>query len=89
MSLLILPACFVCLQMAPLSLHLLMILSIRHKGLKLYFEKGDASKLQPQHVNKIRLILTRLEAAKTLGDFKCPGLWFASVNWRVKKLLGD
>jgi proteic killer suppression protein len=33
-----------------------MIVSIRHKGLRLYFEKGDASKLQPQHVSKINLI---------------------------------
>ena len=43
-------------------LHLQMIVSFRHKGLKLFYEKGDASKLQPQHVSKIRLILTRLDA---------------------------
>ncbi|GAC1310749.1 MAG: type II toxin-antitoxin system RelE/ParE family toxin [Mucilaginibacter sp.] len=50
-----------------------MIVSIRHKGLRLYFEKGDASKIQPQHVNKIRLILTRLHAAKVIGDMNIPG----------------
>ena len=61
-----------------------MILSIRHKGLKLYFEKGDASKLQPQHVNKIRLILTRLEAAKTLGDLNVPGYGLHQLTGRLK-----
>ena len=40
-----------------------MILGFRHKGLRLYYEKGDSSKLQPHHVSKIRLILTRLDAA--------------------------
>jgi len=50
-----------------------MIVSIRHKGIRLYFEKGDASKLQPQHVSKIRLILTRLQAAKTIKDMNVPG----------------
>jgi len=50
-----------------------MIVSIRHKGLRLYFEKGDASRLQPQHLNKIKLILTRLHAAKAIGDMNIPG----------------
>jgi len=49
-----------------------MIVNIHHKGLRLYFEKGDASKLQPQHVSKIRLILTRLQAAKSIGDMNIP-----------------
>ncbi|MEO7211613.1 type II toxin-antitoxin system RelE/ParE family toxin [Mucilaginibacter sp.] len=50
-----------------------MIVSIRHKGLRQYFEKGDASKLQPQHLSKIRLILTRLHAAKVINDLNVPG----------------
>jgi len=50
-----------------------MIVSIRHKGLRLYYEKGDASKLQHQHVSKIRLILTRLDAAKVINDMNVPG----------------
>ncbi|MEX8548747.1 MAG: type II toxin-antitoxin system RelE/ParE family toxin [Mucilaginibacter sp.] len=61
-----------------------MILNIRHKGLKLYFEKGDASKLQPQHVNKIRLILTRLEAAKTLSDLNVPGYGLHQLTGGLK-----
>lgn len=50
-----------------------MIVSFRHRGLKLFYEKGDASRLQSQHVNKIRLILTRLDAARTPKDLNVPG----------------
>lgn len=50
-----------------------MIVSFKHKGLKLFYEKGDASKLQPHHVNKIRLILTRLDAAKSVDELNVPG----------------
>ncbi len=50
-----------------------MIVSFRHKGLKLFYEKGDASKLQPQHLSKIRLILTRLDAARSPEELNVPG----------------
>ena len=50
-----------------------MIASFQHKGLKLLYDKGNASKLQPAHVAKIRLILTRLDAAKTIVDMNVPG----------------
>lgn len=59
-----------------------MIISFKHKGLKIFYEKGDASKLQPQHVCKIRLILTRLDAAKTVEELNVPG-------YRLHELLGD
>lgn len=49
-----------------------MIVGFRHKGLKLFYEKGDTSKLQPQHVSKIRLILTRLDAATTPEELNGP-----------------
>ncbi|MDE3185861.1 MAG: type II toxin-antitoxin system mRNA interferase toxin, RelE/StbE family [Bacteroidota bacterium] len=50
-----------------------MIVSFRYKGLKLFYEKGDASKLQFQHVSKIRLILTRLDAATLPEELNVPG----------------
>jgi len=50
-----------------------MIVSFRHKGLRLFYEKGDASKLQAQHVKKIRLILTRLDAARSPEELNVPG----------------
>lgn len=50
-----------------------MIVSFKHKGLRLYYEKGDASKLQAKHVTKIRLILTRLDASKRPQELNIPG----------------
>ena len=50
-----------------------MITSFQHKGLRLFYTKGDSSKLQPQHVQKIRLILTRLDAATNPEMLKVPG----------------
>ena len=61
-----------------------MIVSIRHKGLRLYFEKGDPSKLQPAHISKIRLILTRLHAAKDIGDMNVPGYGLHQLSGELK-----
>jgi proteic killer suppression protein len=67
-----------------------MIVSFQHKGLKLFYEKGNASKLQPQHVAKIRLILTRLEAAVSPTDLNVPGYGLHQLTgdlagfWAVK-----
>lgn len=74
-----------------------MIKSYRHKGLERYATKGDRSKLQPSHVAKIRLILTRLEAATEPDQLNQPGYHFhllkgdlkgfysirVSGNWRI------
>jgi toxin HigB-1 len=67
-----------------------MIASLRHKGLKLFYDKGNSSKLQPQHVAKIRLILTRLDAATSPGDMNVPGYGLHQLSgdwagfWAVK-----
>jgi len=74
-----------------------MIQSIRHKGLKRFYEKGDPSKIQPQQARKLRLILGLLKSAKTVGDLNFPGsdlhplsgnlkgFWSVRVsgNWRI------
>lgn len=67
-----------------------MIVSFQHKGLKLFYEKGNASKLQSQHVSKIRLILTRLDAAVFPDDLNVPGYGLHQLSgdlqafWSVK-----
>ncbi len=67
-----------------------MIASFQHKGLKLFYDKGNASKLQPQHVPMIRLILTRLNAAISPGDMNVPGYGLHQLSgeltgfWAVK-----
>ena len=67
-----------------------MIVSFKHKGLRLFYEKGNASKLQPQHVSKIRLILTRLDAAKAVEELNVPGYGLHELkgdltgHWSIK-----
>lgn len=74
-----------------------MIESFAHKGLRRLFEKDDPRGLNPDHVEKITLILTTLDAAETVealnipsfrlhrltGDLK--GFWAVTVraNWRI------
>ena len=50
-----------------------MITSIRHKGLRLFYEKGDASKLPAAQLRKITSILTFLEIATSPQDMAQPG----------------
>lgn len=74
-----------------------MIESFKHKGLRRLFEDGDHRGVNPQHAEKITLILTALDAAQVIeamdipsfrlhaltGDLK--GLWSVTVraNWRI------
>lgn len=57
-----------------------MIISYRHKGLELYATKGDRSKLQQHHVEKIKTILTRSDAARTVQTMNQPGYNFHSLS---------
>ena len=59
-----------------------MILSFRHKGLKLLYQKGDRRKVQPEHADKIERILARLEEASAAGNIDLPG-------FRLHPLKGD
>ena len=59
-----------------------MIISFKHKGLKKFFIEGDASKLNPNHLKKLKRILVMLNNAKTITDLNIPG-------WRLHKLKGD
>ena len=55
---------------------------IRHKGLKLFWAKGDASKLRPDWLKRIRWALTLMHAATEPEALNVPGL-----SWHV--LEGD
>jgi len=61
-----------------------MIVSFRHKGLKLFYEKGDASKLPSKYISKIRLILTRLDAARTPEELNVPGYGLHQLKGSLK-----
>jgi toxin HigB-1 len=71
--------------------------SFKHKGLKRLFEEDDRSRLAPDMVEKIRLILSALEEAGSIDDLNQPsfrlhplkgdlkGYWAVTVraNWRI------
>lgn len=74
-----------------------MIRGFKHKGLGKFFQTGSKTGIQPQHAERLRLILGRLSAATDPKDMALPGLdlhplkgnrkgsWAVSVsgNWRV------
>jgi proteic killer suppression protein len=74
-----------------------MIRSIRHKGLKRLFLDDDQSGVNPEHVARLRNILARLSASRSIADMNLPGFrlhelkgelkgfWAVTVraNWRV------
>ena len=74
-----------------------MIKSFRHKGLRRFFETGNASGIRADHSDRLRVILARLSAAATAQDMALPGLrlhplkgamkgcWAVDIsgNWRV------
>lgn len=74
-----------------------MIQSIRHKGLRRFFESGGAAGVQPHHTKRLRMLLVALHTAKSIDDMDIPGFrlhplkgkergrWSVWVNgnWRV------
>ena len=73
-----------------------MIKSFKHKGLKRFFYKGDTSSLNPDHIEKIKFILRRLNSACIIQDMDVSGyrlhpyknvsdLWSVDVsgNYRI------
>ncbi|NRA89085.1 MAG: type II toxin-antitoxin system RelE/ParE family toxin [Rhizobiales bacterium] len=45
-----------------------MIISFKHKGLKRYYLKGDKSKLSPEMIIRIQLILSVLDVVTCIED---------------------
>ena len=74
-----------------------MIESLRHKGLRRFYEDDDRRGLPPDMVERIRIILTALDQAKTIEQMERPsfrlhalkgslqGFWAVTVraNWRI------
>jgi proteic killer suppression protein len=74
-----------------------LIESFKHRGLKRLFEEDDRRKIAADLVEKIRLVLSALEAAGSIEDLNQPsfrlhqlkgdlkGYWAVTVraNWRI------
>jgi len=61
-----------------------MILTIKHKGLHLFWTKGTSGKIPADQRNKIRLILDVLNDANEIPDDLLP-----FRNWNTHKLTGN
>ena len=74
-----------------------MIVSFRHKGLKLLYEKADRRRLSAEYADKVERILARLDEAARPENMVLPGFrlhplkgdlsgfWSVTVsgNWRI------
>jgi proteic killer suppression protein len=74
-----------------------MILSFRSRSLKRFWERNDASKLPRNRLQRIAMMLDRLDAATSPEDMNLPGFGFhklsgtskgrfavsVSANWRI------
>ena len=59
-----------------------MILNVRHRGLKRLYENDDPRRVNPEHVEKLRNILARLDVAQRPEDMDLFG-------FRLHPLTGD
>ncbi|MFG1359122.1 type II toxin-antitoxin system RelE/ParE family toxin [Xanthobacter pseudotagetidis] len=74
-----------------------MIRSFKSKALSRYWTKGDASGIHPDWLSKVKLVLSRLDAADAPEQMDIPGLGYhvlspklgerhavsVSRNWRI------
>lgn len=74
-----------------------MIESLKHNGLRRFYETGSTAGIQPSHRKRLRLQLAALDTATQIEDMDIPGfrlhplkgerkgLWSISVsgNWRI------
>lgn len=59
-----------------------MIISFRHKGLRLFHETGITRGIQPGHAQRLKRQLQFLDSAITAEDMSVPG-------WRLHPLKGE
>ena len=74
-----------------------MIRTVRHRGLKRAYDRGDFSKVRPDQAKRIAIALADLDAARKVSDLNLPGYrlhplkgsfkryWGISIsgNWRI------
>ena len=62
-----------------------MIRSFRNRALRRFWEHDDRSKLPPERVARISMILDRLDSATEPEDLNLPGLSFHRLSGRDKE----
>jgi toxin HigB-1 len=61
-----------------------MIRSFRSKSLQRFAEKGEARRLSVPNVDRVRRILSQLNAARVPGDLNLPGYRFHGLAGEMK-----
>ena len=61
-----------------------MIRSIRHRGLRNFYETGSKAGIQSAHASKLRLQLTALDTAATITDMDIPGFRLHQLKGKAK-----
>jgi toxin HigB-1 len=61
-----------------------MITSFKSKALAELFNNGNARKVQPKHVERLKMILTMLNAAAHAGQMTAPGLRLHPLKGKPK-----
>ena len=59
-----------------------MIRSFRSRALAAFWNKGDASRIRPDHAVRLRLRLEALHAARLPADMNLPGFGFHRLHGR-------
>ena len=66
-----------------------MIASLKHKGLRSLFERDDARGVRADHVDRLRLILSAVDQASSVGDMNQPTFRLHPLKGNRKGRLGD
>jgi proteic killer suppression protein len=64
------------------------IRSILYKGLRRFLTQDDSRGLFPEHVPKVRDILARLDASRTITDMDLPGFRLHALKGRLAGFWG-
>lgn len=59
-----------------------MIKTFRHKGIERFFQDGSKAGIKPQHADRLRLQLAKLDSADNAKDMDLPG-------WKLHPLSKD
>ena len=61
-----------------------MVTSFKHRGLRRFFESGTERGIRADQVQRIRLILGRLNVSRSPADMNLPGLFLHELSGKRK-----
>ena len=61
-----------------------MIRSIRHRGLRNFYETGSKAGIQVSEANRLRMLLAALDTAQQIDDMDVPGFGLHALKGKLK-----